>query len=217
MPFQSTLPSQGATIFQSCKNRICCISIHAPLTGSDRKQLEDLGLTKISIHAPLTGSDGALSLRPGYYPISIHAPLTGSDGTTVPLPGSSGKISIHAPLTGSDGLHGKRTERTFRFQSTLPSQGATIPLLGIEQTRTTISIHAPLTGSDANNTPADSRHPYFNPRSPHRERQASCPNCKRLFGISIHAPLTGSDGSASNDITGRQYFNPRSPHRERPS
>ncbi len=34
-PFQSTLPSQGATTIQNRPNHLSIISIHAPLTGSD--------------------------------------------------------------------------------------------------------------------------------------------------------------------------------------
>ena len=57
-----------------------------------------------------------------------------------------------------------------RFQSTLPSQGATCTAV------TSVS-----------------RHIYFNPRSPHRERhKEEITNIISNF-ISIHAPLTGSD------------------------
>lgn len=43
---------------------------------------------------------------------------------------------------------------------------------------------------------------YFNPRSPHRERQSSSLLCVVLHYISIHAPRMGSDSTAkaySND------------------
>ena len=79
----------------------------------------------------------------------------------------------------------------FQFQSTLPSQGATVQSL-FAAANWDISIHAPLTGSDKLFC-----YPYnflydFNPRSPHRER----PRCHRYI---LH----------------RHHFNPRSPHRER--
>ena len=101
-------------------------------------------------------------------------------------------ISIHAPLTGSDGLarkvycafwnfnprsphrerHGKFyiNNKLQRFQSTLPSQGAT------NRTHDCAKEHG-----------------NFNPRSPHRERRR--PRQPRAWVplISIHAPLTGSD------------------------
>ena len=146
--------------------------------------------------------------------ISIHAPLTGSDGKWCPsihMP----KISIHAPLTGSDKYGGCECFNECRFQSTLPSQGATFsspsvqasqnisihaPLTGSDLEHVVtyggiwISIHAPLTGSDAY-TFQTLRFGYnFNPRSPHRERLTAGGRKSHRDRISIHAPLTGSDG-----------------------
>ena len=167
--FQSTLPSQGATLACISLFQTVVISIHAPLTGSDSAAVSyghphpDFnprsphrerhnsgecvsGNVAISIHAPLTGSDAEMELSGATIRISIHAPLTGSDP-------SSKKdcayifISIHAPLTGSDQLHMPRMLIQIPFQSTLPSQGATIS--------TTTSFPSSY---------------YFNPRSPHRER-----------------------------------------------
>ena len=123
--FQSTLPSQGATASGMTRGQSTGISIHAPLTGSDKRiydayklyrnfnprsphrerlcvRLALIDLQSISIHAPLTGSDvshmhNSILKRL----ISIHAPLTGSDNggdENVDLY----DISIHAPLTGSD-------------------------------------------------------------------------------------------------------------------
>ena len=37
--FQSTLPARGATIGLQPRQRIAVISIHAPRTGSDRRQV----------------------------------------------------------------------------------------------------------------------------------------------------------------------------------
>ena len=56
-------------------------------------------------------------------------------------------ISIHAPLTGSDTVLGYDGDILVKFQSTLPSQGATRTLSRL-CVLVTISIHAPLTGSD---------------------------------------------------------------------
>ena len=125
-------------------------------------------------------------------------------------------ISIHAPLTGSDELGERPCPRYMEFQSTLPSQGATITELGYMDSLQN-----------------------FNPRSPHRERLlihwVMC--LVRLFQstlssqgatqsgirsvqikeISIHAPLTGSDSAGFLPLLSSSNFNPRSPHRERPS
>ena len=56
-------------------------------------------------------------------------------------------ISIHAPLTGSDELFNQKLFILRKFQSTLPSQGAT-DLYPMTPFVKYISIHAPLTGSD---------------------------------------------------------------------
>ena len=80
--FQSTLPSQGATIIHFYMCEIGFISIHAPLTGSDLPLSQYKDVIIISIHAPLTGSDHLTQLHTHYEVISIHAPLTGSDNTS---------------------------------------------------------------------------------------------------------------------------------------
>ena len=77
--FQST-PSQGATDLPEGIANVLDISIHAPLTGSDRTLFDfKYPWYNISIHAPLTGSDDATNLLNQIINISIHAPLTGSD------------------------------------------------------------------------------------------------------------------------------------------
>ena len=55
--FQSTLPLRGATEGILFRLVLLAISIHAPLTGSDRLSHCSKRLPDISIHAPLTGSD----------------------------------------------------------------------------------------------------------------------------------------------------------------
>ena len=147
------------------------ISIHAPLAGSDRRQVMAADFIVISIHAPLAGSDSAwltslfvgfvfqstlpsrgatrlpVSLLPtvpnfnprsprgerhaeeqSYIPdimISIHAPLAGSDFDPTTLDANTTYISIHAPLAGSDRGDTQIIHDDEKFQSTLPSRGAT--------------------------------------------------------------------------------------------
>ena len=60
--FQSTLPLRGATTPTPVCGCPCWISIHAPLTGSDLRDVAEMRYVQISIHAPLTGSD-----LPGVY------------------------------------------------------------------------------------------------------------------------------------------------------
>ena len=85
-------------------------------------------------------------------------------------------ISIHAPLTGSDFSGRVDSFNVGKFQSTLPSQGATT-LVATDYSDAQISIHAPLTGSDTNFANLIAKH------------------C-----ISIHAPLTGSDSKYTHKI-----------------
>ena len=99
--FQSTLPSQGATA-EGIKIRAdLLISIHAPLTGSDRKLVRSWQILIFQSTLPSQGATDAIQQHRHHTGISIHAPLTGSDlcdrGNFPWL-----LISIHAPLTGSD-------------------------------------------------------------------------------------------------------------------
>ena len=124
------------------------------------------------------------------------------------------------------------------FQPTLPARGATIPRYR-RAYQDRISTHAPRTGSDAQSTAPRSKGDYFNPRSPHGERQAIFAANETAFtfqptlpargatgrdgadaaqrGISTHAPRTGSDCATGHSQSQRhRNFNPRSPHGERP-
>ena len=80
------------------------ISIHAPLTGSDKAELAEQVEAAISIHAPLTGSDSRG--RTSCILQMIFQSTLPSQGATFPAGHSllTLMISIHAPLTGSDGL-----------------------------------------------------------------------------------------------------------------
>ena len=189
--FQSTLPSQGATKIVEDVTFSSDISIHAPLTGGDLGRLDRyIRYADISIHAPLTGSDFRFPARFMVFDISIHAPLTGSD-IQWQLSGRCCGISIHAPLTGSDRAAMVSPETTSRFQSTLPSQGATI---GKQKLQKALQFQSTLPSQGATGLETGE---YI------------------VKQISIHAPLTGSDGHEVQMVWRRSYFNPRSPHRER--
>ena len=168
--FQSTLPARGATNWDDINKAYSeYISIHAPRTGSDQRQMADVPqLPSISIHAPRTGSDtscptsrqrhsafqstlpargATMSMSITIYPpsISIHAPRTGSDDERG---GIAGEVDFNPRSP-----HGER--HTFRcwllrlgiFQSTLPARGAT-RVNRVIRAGYVISIHAPRTGSD---------------------------------------------------------------------
>ena len=190
--FQSSLPSQGAT----CCNLIKHIthtdfnprSPHRerPRSTAIRPAPEQFQSTLPSQGATLNSFDHVISTR-YFNPRSPHRErhlyiLRISD---------LGVISIHAPLTGSDAGTVASYKVTGTFQSTLPSQGATLSADWVTYA-CTISIHAPLTGSDVSILLNSSIAEDFNPRSPHRERHfGDLHNCDNVD------------------------FNPRSPHRER--
>ncbi len=76
LPFQSTLPTRGATATRRHTRRLCSVSIHAPHTGSDDKLTGLPNSTPVSIHAPHTGSDVSLGsmehFSKGFNPRSPH-------------------------------------------------------------------------------------------------------------------------------------------------
>ena len=124
------------------------ISIHAPLTGSDASEPNGVGTSNISIHAPLTGSDTiGCTLCQHFFIFQSTLPSQGATCASrickniscdfnprsphrerrtgrASMPTVHG-ISIHAPLTGSDHYRTWIYGFITKFQSTLPSQGAT--------------------------------------------------------------------------------------------
>ena len=123
------------------------ISIHAPRRGSDTSRIRAAPGAFISIHAPRRGSDRQRRASDNKRRISIHAPRMGSDHE-VNAHHVHPSISIHAPRMGSDMALSIFAPALFLFQSTLPAWGATS------------YVHARQDGKL-----------YFNPRSPHGERQ----------------------------------------------
>ena len=212
------------------------ISIHAPRTGSDlNAEKEANGAIEFQSTLPARGATASHS---GTKPVSIYFNPRSPHGERPNLlyrrgllpyfnPRSphgerrkrkrNGKpcktISIHAPRMGSDGNSYTQVIRSGRFQSTLPAWGATI-----EKAQGTlivfISIHAPRMGSDPSEMFAIAFSRYFNPRSPHGERQAAaaCPSWTLYFNPrSPHGERP--EGLYSSPFF--QHFNPRSPHGER--
>ena len=171
---------------------------------------------RISIHAPRTGSDGLLSSAQrrasNFNPRSPH--------------GERPALRILKRENASDfnprSPHGERQKyseilpkRKTKFQSTLPARGATELRHNDGVTESMISIHAPRTGSDLHGSRRRNGASYFNPRSPHGERQINPATMNGSQGISIHAPRTGSDTCGKRRNARVDYFNPRSPHGER--
>ena len=145
------------------------ISIHAPLTGSDRlSEIIVARVKKFQSTLPLRGATtdhstackrdrfqstlplrGATSMgldEPRYFGISIHAPLTGSDRRPIIRQKATCHFNPRSPY-GERQFPPFFVSRGRRFQSTLPLRGATQPI-SPEAGVLLISIHAPLTGSD---------------------------------------------------------------------
>ena len=168
--FQSTLPSQGATCCQSQKYAHKYISIHAPLTGSDWRLLRwRLPFQYFNPRSPHRERRQCGRVRRRYTlhfnPRSPHRerPDIKRWHETVQ------KFQSTLPSQGATALPFVLCVCQL-FQSTLPSQGATESVVQ-ESEQTEISIHAPLTGSDFLTFRRLIELTYFNPRSPHRERQ----------------------------------------------
>ena len=147
---------------------------------------------KISIHAPRTGSDAVNCFKSRW---------TEKFQSTLPARGATVKrsmvvslesISIHAPRTGSDAPRRVAGNRKVSFQSTLPARGAT----GVARQASPaqrFQSTLPARGATIAENKRKKRTAYFNPRSPHGERQVEVLCRSRRF----------------------QHFNPRSPHGER--
>ena len=213
-----------------------CISIHAPLTGSDR-----FGPIKLAAQHNFNPRS------PYGERLSIFTP-----------PNLAGDFNPRSPY-GERRPPTMRSLRSADFNPRSPYGERRTEPLG-DDLPVDISIHAPLTGSDLCSAPCLLVRKYFNPRSPYGERpplswsnwgqspfqstlplrgattsgtlprepgifQSTLPlrgaTCKAALGywplwISIHAPLTGSDRGEREKMTNSKNFNPRSPYGERP-
>ena len=126
------------------------ISIHAPRTGSDTSSPASCcRRCHFNPRSPHGERQRLVALILADGVISIHAPRTGSDGRTRRADREH-LISIHAPRTGSDWIPVSEQIPEAEFQSTLPARGATPCAV--------YSCHQGV---------------YFNPRSPHGERQTT--------------------------------------------
>jgi len=104
-------------------------------------------------------------------------------------------------------------EEVEKFQSTLPTRGAT------RQDRRAansgrVSIHAPHAGSDRHAASVARCRPRFNPRSPRGERQSRVIPAGQSRGFNPRSPR-GERQPANGISTSFTSFNPRSPRGER--
>ena len=152
----------------------------------------------------------SLSHETDFNPRSPHRERPPPDAPPPPEP----PISIHAPLTGSDSDAFCMKRFHCRFQSTLPSQGATLPTILYRRHTYLFQSTLPSQGATL----------ILLSRGTMRIFQSTLPSQGATYasvvssnsnGISIHAPLTGSDRAGGFDYSQIFHFNPRSPHRER--
>ena len=219
--FQSTLPARGATGRARVKLDSSTFQSTLPARGATRHGDGARVPRHISIHAPRTGSDwrrATKSTRPRYFnPRSPHGERPNQAGhspaewrfqSTLPARGATFSTPEGvAPLEFQSTLPARGATDlpdAFKcaalFQSTLPARGATAALRVLCVIRR-ISIHAPRTGSDKYQRPSSLRTSgYFNPRSPHGERQRfSCPPCRKASFQST-LPARGATCNVTNTI-----------------
>ncbi len=148
-----------------------------------------------------------------FTPVSIHAPHTGSDARSSPK-------SMHVVCFNPRSPHGERLgcvlcERvTVRFQSTLPTRGAT-GASGNKDNPLAVSIHAPHTGSDPLLLGRPLLQHLFQSTLPTRGATAYvCNGCDAAMFQST-LPTRGATLGCVRWVPTQEGFNPRSPHGER--
>ena len=147
--FQSTPPSQGATVMSPTVCTFCKFQSTPPSQGATFTASWNRSRLTISIHAPFAGGDELYAQTISKIVISIHAPFAGGDPHAIKIAGI---------------CQG--------FQSTPPSQGATV-YEALFHRKENISIHAPFAGGDSKGRRQDQEQVYFNPRPLRRGRHQS--------------------------------------------
>jgi len=190
-PFQSTLPSRGATPASRSPTTRCLFQSTLPSRGATGDNPDPVRKTHVSIHAPLARSDWMVVLIVGnslrFNPRSPREERRGDEGIWQ----GAGGFNPRSPREERP-LYVEDYSVPGEFQSTLPSRGATDAFPQVVRS-TNVSIHAPLARSDILASPCRWRLWRFNPRSPREERPDRSPQ------RSERCPC----------------FNPRSPREER--
>ena len=168
----------------------------------------------ISIHAPLTGSDRRTPFYcwpTGYFnPRSPYGERPKRRKKTM----NENNFNPRSPYGERQGLVVFHLAPPL-FQSTLPLRGATRASMPTSSP-TGISIHAPLTGSDDGAGAGNQRDGDFNPRSPYGERHNLLIWTFRTWGFQSTLPLRGATREKQERLSNDRNFNPRSPYGERP-
>ena len=168
--FQSAPPARGATGDSLLRGSTCDVSIRAPRTGGDTRQISVGPGPLVSIRAPRTGGDWSsprhrpwwtgFNPRPphGGRPSRAYGPaLACKFQSAPPARGATRqglsvllqhlRVSIRAPRTGGDFAHFADALLRVMFQSAPPARGATADTRRVDGPHK-VSIRAPRTGGD---------------------------------------------------------------------
>ena len=173
MQFQSTLPTRGATIRGDAQDVLVVrFNPRSPRGERLRTTRDFFNSFSVSIHAPHAGSDFRGQFENFVKGVSIHAPHAGSDGFITDTRTNGRSFNPRSPRGERRSRMGK-SSRLRKFQSTLPTRGATA------------------------SRPSEPVALCFNPRSPRGERLGFAFSCEVAGSVSIHAPHAGSDPRTS--------------------
>ena len=100
----------------------------------------------------------------------------------------------------------------FRFQSTHPSRGATVPPPGCCRA-VWVSIHAPLAGCDPFASMMMPLRKMFQSTHPSRGATGNLQHMQETIEVSIHAPLAGCDPAAARMLADDRVFQSTHPSR----
>ena len=178
------------------------ISIHSPRAGRDCRYPNAPLITQISIHSPHTGRDPPLRFprrsRSYFNPLSPHGERRGSRRPTKPTYDFN-------PLSP----HGERRKPTkaracgTKFQSTLPAWGETERLFYLAL-RFTFQSTLPAWGETLDKDRRSLLGEYFNPLSPHGERQMLNNKCYAYIKFQSTLPAWGETASGAEYRAQRQ-------------
>ena len=236
--FQPTLPARGATLPKPARQHGTKYFNPRSPHGERHSIIGGIkGSISISTHAPRTGSDhaaeGIYTHDDDFNPRSPHGERRGGGRRAEPV---RGHFNPRSP-------HGERLF-VFRqkyqhpvFQPTLPARGATTPSSCPSLATGRFQPTLPARGATVDYAHNQKQAAYFNPRSPHGERQAICevmPMLSRFqptlpargatcFGQARQAdqpfqptlPARGATMPPMFFVNTFINFNPRSPHGER--
>ena len=175
------------------------------------------GRTTFQPTLPARGATKQAEKTNGWEKISTHAPRTGSDYLSLKTIDLTGDFNPRSPHGERPVVHFARMTQSV-FQPTLPARGATRHERRRRPTRTLFQPTLPARGATRWRRGLMMVCGYFNPRSPHGERQSRrCWTNSTKPPFQPTLPARGATGPPGRTTALRSDFNPRSPHGERPA